>query len=146
VVLLLHYQQDLSIEETAVVLDIPVGTAKSRLAYGVSVLRKLLDQKGHDDTHQHRPEGAGLPQTGALRSYASTTLGPGREVVATGAAIAAAIWFASRPPSPQLGVEATIIIVLGAMIAAVTAKLRSLIQHNTRLVLQALAGLRPPPD
>jgi RNA polymerase sigma-70 factor (ECF subfamily) len=45
-VLLLHYQQQLSIEETATVLDIPLGTAKSRLAYGVSVLRKLLTQKG----------------------------------------------------------------------------------------------------
>jgi RNA polymerase sigma-70 factor (ECF subfamily) len=45
-VLLLHYQQDLSIEETAMVLDIPVGTAKSRLAYGVSILRKRLNQKG----------------------------------------------------------------------------------------------------
>src|SRR5262252_6627515 len=45
-VLLLHYQQQLSIEETALVLDIPVGTAKSRLAYGVSVLRKLIIQKG----------------------------------------------------------------------------------------------------
>jgi RNA polymerase sigma-70 factor (ECF subfamily) len=45
-VLVLHYQQDLSIEETAVVLDIPVGTAKSRLAYGVSVLRKRINEKG----------------------------------------------------------------------------------------------------
>jgi RNA polymerase sigma-70 factor (ECF subfamily) len=45
-VLLLHYQQSLSIGETAIVLDIPVGTAKSRLAYGVSVLRRLLNQKG----------------------------------------------------------------------------------------------------
>jgi len=45
-VLLLHYQEHLSIEETALVLDIPVGTAKSRLAYGVSVLRKLIGQKG----------------------------------------------------------------------------------------------------
>ncbi|HJZ76444.1 MAG TPA: sigma-70 family RNA polymerase sigma factor [Vicinamibacterales bacterium] len=45
-VLLLHYQQGLSIEETALALDIPVGTAKSRLAYGVSVLRKLINQKG----------------------------------------------------------------------------------------------------
>jgi DNA-directed RNA polymerase specialized sigma24 family protein len=35
-----------SIEETAIVLDIPVGTAKSRLAYGVSVLRKRINQKG----------------------------------------------------------------------------------------------------
>ena len=45
-VLLLHYQQHLSIEETALVLDIPVGTVKSRLSYGVSVLRKLINQKG----------------------------------------------------------------------------------------------------
>jgi RNA polymerase sigma-70 factor (ECF subfamily) len=45
-VLLLHYQQDMSIEETAIVLDIPVGTAKSRLAYGVSVLRKRINEKG----------------------------------------------------------------------------------------------------
>jgi len=45
-VLLLHYQQQLSIEETALVLDIPVGTAKSRLAYGVSLLRKRIHQKG----------------------------------------------------------------------------------------------------
>jgi RNA polymerase sigma-70 factor, ECF subfamily len=46
VVLLLHYQQHLSIEETAIVLDIPIGTAKSRLAYGMSALRKLINQKG----------------------------------------------------------------------------------------------------
>ncbi len=41
-VLLLHYQHDLSLEETAAVLDIPVGTAKSRLHYGVATLRKHL--------------------------------------------------------------------------------------------------------
>jgi len=69
-----------------------------------------------------------------------------RVTVATGAAIAAAIWFAFRPPSPQLGIEATILVVVGAMLAAVSAKLRSLIQHNTRLVLQALAASRPRSD
>jgi RNA polymerase sigma-70 factor (ECF subfamily) len=41
-VLLLRYQHDLSLEETAAVLEIPVGTAKSRLHYGVSTLRKHL--------------------------------------------------------------------------------------------------------
>ena len=41
-VLLLHYQNDLSLEETATILDIPIGTAKSRLHYGVAVLRKHL--------------------------------------------------------------------------------------------------------
>jgi RNA polymerase sigma-70 factor (ECF subfamily) len=41
-ILLLHYQHDLSLEECAVVLEIPLGTAKSRLHYGVSTLRKHL--------------------------------------------------------------------------------------------------------
>jgi RNA polymerase sigma-70 factor (ECF subfamily) len=43
-VLLLHYQQNLSIDETAAILEIPVGTAKSRLAYGVAKLRDLLKE------------------------------------------------------------------------------------------------------
>jgi len=41
-VLLLHYQHGLSLEESAVILDIPIGTAKSRLNYGVATLRKHL--------------------------------------------------------------------------------------------------------
>jgi RNA polymerase sigma-70 factor (ECF subfamily) len=41
-VLLLHYQHDLSLEETAAILEIPIGTAKSRLHYGVCTLRKHL--------------------------------------------------------------------------------------------------------
>jgi len=42
-VLLLRYQQDLSIEECAAILEIPIGTAKSRLNYGVETLRKHLN-------------------------------------------------------------------------------------------------------
>jgi RNA polymerase sigma-70 factor, ECF subfamily len=41
-VLLLHYQHDLSLEEAAAILEIPIGTVKSRLHYGVSTLRKHL--------------------------------------------------------------------------------------------------------
>jgi RNA polymerase sigma-70 factor (ECF subfamily) len=41
-VLLLHYQHDLSLEESAAILEIPIGTAKSRLHYGVNTLRKHL--------------------------------------------------------------------------------------------------------
>lgn len=41
-VLLLHYQHDLSLEETAAIIEIPIGTAKSRLHYGVATLRKHL--------------------------------------------------------------------------------------------------------
>jgi RNA polymerase sigma-70 factor (ECF subfamily) len=43
-VLLLHYQQHLSLEETAAILNVPVGTAKSRLAYGVAAVRKFLKE------------------------------------------------------------------------------------------------------
>jgi len=38
-VLLLHYQNDLTIDEVAAVLGIPPGTVKSRLAYGLRRLR-----------------------------------------------------------------------------------------------------------
>ena len=41
-VLLLRYQHDLTLEESAAILEIPIGTAKSRLNYGVTTLRKHL--------------------------------------------------------------------------------------------------------
>jgi RNA polymerase sigma-70 factor, ECF subfamily len=41
-VLLLHYQHELTLEECAAILEIPIGTAKSRLHYGVTTLRKHL--------------------------------------------------------------------------------------------------------
>jgi RNA polymerase sigma-70 factor (ECF subfamily) len=47
--LLLRYQHDLTLEESAAILDIPIGTAKSRLHYGVSTLRKYL-------TSERKPE------------------------------------------------------------------------------------------
>ncbi len=43
-VLLLHYVQDLPIAEAAAILDINIGTAKSRLAYGLSCLRKSMER------------------------------------------------------------------------------------------------------
>lgn len=45
-VLSLHYLQEMSLRETAEVLGIPVGTAKSRLGYGLEALRKLLGTGG----------------------------------------------------------------------------------------------------
>jgi RNA polymerase sigma-70 factor (ECF subfamily) len=41
-VLLLHYLQEMTLQEVADVLEIPVGTAKARLAYGLQTLRKKL--------------------------------------------------------------------------------------------------------
>lgn len=43
--LLLHYEQHLSLEETAAILDVPVGTVKSRLSYGLASIRDLLKEK-----------------------------------------------------------------------------------------------------
>ncbi len=45
-VLLLHYGQDLPIEDVAGILDINIGTVKSRLAYGLACLRKATEKKG----------------------------------------------------------------------------------------------------
>ena len=41
-VIVLHYLEGLSLAEVAAVLGIPLGTAKSRLAYGLAVLRKKM--------------------------------------------------------------------------------------------------------
>ena len=51
-VLLLHYQHDLSLEESAAILEIPIGTAKSRLHYGVATLRKHLTS---EVKHERKP-------------------------------------------------------------------------------------------
>jgi len=39
-VIVLHFQEELTLAEVAAVLEIPLGTAKSRLAYGLTVLRR----------------------------------------------------------------------------------------------------------
>jgi DNA-directed RNA polymerase specialized sigma24 family protein len=41
----LFYLHELSLVETAAVLDIPVGTVKSRLAYGLESLRRSLQKE-----------------------------------------------------------------------------------------------------
>jgi RNA polymerase sigma-70 factor (ECF subfamily) len=41
-VLVLHFEEELSLPEVAAVLELPLGTVKSRLAYGLTALRKHL--------------------------------------------------------------------------------------------------------
>jgi RNA polymerase sigma-70 factor (ECF subfamily) len=53
-VVLLHYWEDLSLEKVAEVLDLPLGTAKSRLSYGLAALRRMADRV-------HRENGARTP-------------------------------------------------------------------------------------
>ena len=44
-VLVLHFQEELSLPEVAAVLELPLGTVKSRLAYGLTALRKQLTKR-----------------------------------------------------------------------------------------------------
>ena len=46
-VLILHYLDDLALDEVAAILEIPLGTAKSRLAYGLATLRRHLEEESH---------------------------------------------------------------------------------------------------
>jgi len=39
----LYYLEEMSLDETAAVLEIPVGTVKSRLAYGLENLRRQFE-------------------------------------------------------------------------------------------------------
>lgn len=41
-VIVLHYLEEMPLSQTAEILDIAVGTAKSRLAYGLASLRKIV--------------------------------------------------------------------------------------------------------
>jgi RNA polymerase sigma-70 factor (ECF subfamily) len=47
-VLVLHFQEEMSLAAVAAILEVPLGTVKSRLAYGLSALRKQL---GHNRRH-----------------------------------------------------------------------------------------------
>ena len=44
-VLALHFQEELTLVEVAAILELPLGTVKSRLAYGLSAIRKHLSEK-----------------------------------------------------------------------------------------------------
>lgn len=43
-VLILHLQEEMTLAEVAAVLELPIGTRRSRLAYGPAVLRKRLGE------------------------------------------------------------------------------------------------------
>jgi len=47
-VLALHFHEELTLAEIAAILELPLGTVKSRLAYGLSAIRKHLSKKRSD--------------------------------------------------------------------------------------------------
>jgi len=47
-VLALHFREEMTLVEIAAILELPLGTVKSRLAYGLSAIRKHLSKKRSD--------------------------------------------------------------------------------------------------
>ena len=45
IVIVLHYLEELPLDRVAAVLDVPLGTVKSRLAYGLAALRREAREK-----------------------------------------------------------------------------------------------------
>ena len=62
-----------------------------------------------------------------------------KQIVVTVLAFIAAFWLAFKAPGPELQIECTIIILIGMIAAVCTAKIKSLIDKNTRAILQAIA-------
>lgn len=52
-VVVLYYVNDLSLQEISEVLDVPVGTVKSRLYYGRQFLKQRLESNGFDLREVH---------------------------------------------------------------------------------------------
>jgi len=45
-VLVLHFQEEMTLPAIAAILEVPLGTVKSRLAYGLTAIRKQLGHNG----------------------------------------------------------------------------------------------------
>ena len=64
-----------------------------------------------------------------------------KQIVVTILAFLAAFWLALKPAGPELNLVCTVIVFVGLMLAACTAKIMSLINTNTKALLQAISDL-----
>ncbi|HET9270455.1 MAG TPA: sigma-70 family RNA polymerase sigma factor [Vicinamibacterales bacterium] len=56
-VLVLHFREEMTLAEVAAVLEIPIGTVRSRLAYGLTTLRKQLTERRSEHVATTRAPG-----------------------------------------------------------------------------------------
>ncbi|HEX4748369.1 MAG TPA: hypothetical protein VH302_02405 [Bryobacteraceae bacterium] len=65
-----------------------------------------------------------------------------KQIVVSVLAFAFAGWLAGRSPSSELKIECTLIIMGGLIAAICTTKIMSLVNRNTRTILQAMAEMQ----
>jgi hypothetical protein len=65
-----------------------------------------------------------------------------KQIVSTVLTFGAAIWLTERSPGPELKLEVTILIGVGLIAAVCITKIMTLINRNTKSVLQAIADLQ----
>ena len=56
-VLTLHFKEEMTLAEVAAVLEIPIGTVRSRLAYGLTTLRTQLNERRSEHVATTRTRG-----------------------------------------------------------------------------------------
>jgi RNA polymerase sigma-70 factor (ECF subfamily) len=70
----LFYLEDCSYKEIAAILDVPIGTVKSRIARGLAQLREILLSEGGASSAR-RASSENIPRSSATRSSAQTDRG-----------------------------------------------------------------------
>jgi len=65
-----------------------------------------------------------------------------KQIAAKVVALGAAIWLTERRPGPDLKLEVTILIGVGLIAVVCITKIMTLINRNTKSVLQAIADLQ----
>ena len=73
----LYYLDDLSYKEIAEILDVPVGTVKSRVARGVAQLRDFLTSDGLEISAMRKPATSSVSETDGNEAPITNLLVPG---------------------------------------------------------------------
>lgn len=147
-VLLLHYQQECSLDEIGAVLEIPLGTVKSRLFYAVKMLRKrFAKRKSMSENPLGKPQ-QGEAESSIRQALDAVDKAQRRDRLLLGlvivGAVAAAIWFdqmVRNSTAASAEILAGAVGVLVAMLTLITVKLRNIMNKNTRSILRAIGEL-----